>query len=72
LASIAIPIDSISQAIEARVRTVWNNLTKNNNKITYTNNAKDAITQLSPYTNIKNTKINKNPIIQDTKSLFKE
>jgi hypothetical protein len=50
LASIAIPIDNISQAIEARVRTVWNNLTKNNNKITYTNKANEAINQPSLYT----------------------
>jgi len=60
LASIAIPIDKINQAIDAKVKTTQNILTIVNISITYIKSVIDAIKPDNLYVNIKNKKINMN------------
>jgi hypothetical protein len=62
-ASIAIPIDNTSPAIEARVRTTPNCLRIASVITIYINNATAAINPESLYINIRNNKIDIKPII---------
>jgi len=64
LASIAIPIDSINPATEARVKTIPSVLTIDNTNITYINSDIDARTPETLYMDIKNTKIRTKPVTQ--------
>jgi hypothetical protein len=71
-ASIAIPILKIKPAIEARVSVIQNDLITVSTKITYENNAIDAIKPESLYTESKNTKIMKKPDTHAKISLLRE
>jgi hypothetical protein len=65
-ASIAIPIDNIKPAIEARVNTIQNILITDNTIMIYRSSAIDAIKPHNLYTKIRNKNIIKN---QDTHAI---
>jgi hypothetical protein len=71
-ASIAIHIDKIKPAIEAKVKVIHKTLTIDNIITIYKNNAIDAITHDALYVTIKNKKIIKNHDIHAVINLSKE